>query len=82
MDLNINLSGLNSGLAHLNVLIIKLKKLAIISTQVTYESDHISLLRDSTMPSALNFVFYVFYCNVKEKYIRRTINSKKRNVYI
>ena len=51
----------------------------MISTQVTYESDHISLLRDSTMPSALNFVFYVFYCNVKEKYhIRRTVNSKKR----
>ena len=26
----------------------------IISTQVTYETGHISLLRDSTMPSAIN----------------------------
>ena len=28
---------------------------AIMSTQVTYENDHISLLQDSTISSALNF---------------------------
>ena len=53
------------------------------STQVIYEIDHISLLRDSTMSSAPNFCFfYVFYCNLKEKYhIKRNVDSKKRNVY-
>ena len=46
-----------------------------------YESDHISLLRDSAMPSALNFVFYLFYSNPKEKHdIGRKINSTKKNV--
>ena len=40
---------------------------AIISIQVTYETNHISLLHDSTMLNALIFVFYVFYCNLKEK---------------
>ena len=50
------------------------------STQVTYETDRIFLLCQSTMPSALNFC-YVFYCNLKEKaHIRRSINSKKKNV--
>ena len=30
-----------------------------------------------------SFVFYVFYCNLKEKYhIRRNINSKKREMFI
>ena len=50
------------------------------STQVTYETDNIYLLRDSTMSSALNFccVFFVFYFNLKEKdHIRRNINNKK-----
>ena len=38
---------------------------------------------NSTVSNALNFVFYVFYCNLKEKYhTRRIINSKKRNFYI
>ena len=47
------------------------------STQVTYESDHISLLRD------LRLVKYTkFYCNLKVKYhIRRKIDSKK-GVYV
>ena len=54
---------------------------AIRSIKATYEIDHISLLRDSTMSSALNFC-YVFYCNIKEKYhIRKIINSKKINIY-
>ena len=56
---------------------------AIMSTQVTYEIDHVSLLHDSTISSALNFCFYVFCCNPKEKGdITRNINSKKRNLYI
>ena len=38
---------------------------AIISTQVTYKTDHISLLQDSAMSSAL-----------KINHIRRKINGK------
>ena len=38
----------------------------------------ISLPRDSTISSALNFVFYPFYCNLKGKYcIRRNKDSEK-----
>ena len=47
------------------------------SAQVTYETDHVSVLRHSTMSGALNFCFYVFYFDLKEKYIRRKINCKK-----
>ena len=55
---------------------------AFMSIQVTYETDCISLLCDSTMSNAPNFCFYVFF-NLKEKdYIRRNINSKKRNIYV
>ena len=50
---------------------------AVISTQVTYETDQIYVLCCSTMSSALNFCFYVFYCDLKGKYIRRNINCKK-----
>ena len=51
------------------------------SIKATYEIYHTSLLRDSTMSSALNFC-YVFYYNLKEKdYIRKIINSKKINIY-
>ena len=54
---------------------------AVISTQVTYETDQIYVLCCSTMSSALNFCFYVFYCDLKGKYhIRRNINCKKRKV--
>ena len=50
------------------------------SIQVTYETDHISLLRDSIMANALNFCFYLCYCNLKEKdHTRRIIN---KNIYI
>ena len=46
------------------------------STHVTYETNHIY---DSTMSSALNFCFYVFFCNLKENnQIRRNINNKKK----
>ena len=63
----------------------KLKKCAIMSMQVTYEIDHIYLLRDSTISSALIFFFffYVFYRYLKEKdHVKRNIKSKTRNVYI
>ena len=47
------------------------------------ENDHISLLRYSTMSSARNFCFYIFYYNPMEKdHIRRKINSKKKNIYM
>ena len=45
---------------------------AIMSIKVTYEIDHICLLRDSTISRALNR-------NLKEKdHIKRNINSKKK----
>ena len=48
------------------------------SIQVIYETDHISLLRDSTVSNALNFCLYLCYCNLKEKdHARRIINNKK-----
>ena len=47
------------------------------STQVTYETDIISLIRVLIMSKALKFCFYVIYCNLKVKDIRRKINSKK-----
>ena len=53
------------------------------SPQITYEIDHVSLLQDSTILSALDFFFFffVFFFNLKEKgQITRNINSKKRNV--
>ena len=34
---------------------------AIMPTQVTYETDHISLLCDSTMSSASNFCFFMYF---------------------
>ena len=49
--------------------------------QVTYETDHILLPGDSTMSNTLNFCFYVFYCNLKQKdQIRRIINGKKKRI--
>ena len=48
---------------------------AIISTQVTYEIDGISLLQDLAI---IKFTFfYDFYCDLKEKYIKGNKNSKK-----
>ena len=56
---------------------------AIWLIQVTYEAEHISLLRDSAMSNALNFCFYIFYCNLKEKdHTKRIIDSKKINIYL
>ena len=57
---------------------------AIMLAQVTYKIDHVSLLQDSTISSALNFkFFYAFCCNLEEKgQITRNINSKRINVYI
>ena len=65
-----------SGPAHL-----KIKNIDQIN-KVTYGSDNISLLRDSTLSNVLNFHFYLFYCNRKEKYhITRKINRKNKNIY-
>ena len=49
------------------------------STQVTYEIDHISLLRDSKISSALNFCFwYVLLLSKRKKsHVKRNTNSKK-----
>ena len=48
---------------------------AIMSIKVTYKIDHISLLWDSTISSALNR-------NLKEKdHIKRNINGKKKCLY-
>ena len=45
------------------------------STHVTYETNHIY----DSMSGALNFCFYVFFCNLKENnQIRRNINNKKK----
>ena len=49
-------------------------------TQVTYETDHISLLQDLVISSAQNFCFLCITVILKN--IKRNINSKKRNVYI
>ena len=52
------------------------------STPITYETDHIPLLHDLKMSTALNFLlllfFYVFHRNLKKDRIRRNINSKKK----
>ena len=49
------------------------------STLVTYEIDHISVLRDSTIRK---YVF-TYFVNLKEKdQIKKYINSKKRDDYI
>ena len=51
------------------------------STQVTYETDHISCAVIQRCQVHQIFVFCVFYCNLKEKdHIRRNKNNKKRNV--
>ena len=47
-----------------------------------YESDHISLLRDLLMTTALNFDFLSILLNLKEKdHIKRKIRSKKNQYY-
>ena len=38
----------------------------------------ISLFYDSALPNVLDY--YLFYCNQKEKDIRRKINSKNKNI--
>ena len=50
--------------------------------KVMYGNGHISLLHDSKLSNILNFCFYLFYCNRKEKdHIRKRINSKNKNIY-
>ena len=51
--------------------------------KVTYGSDNIFLIYDSSLSNVLNFCFYLFCCNQKEKdHIRRKINSKNKNIYL
>ena len=46
------------------------------------KSDQILLLPDSSIWKTLNFVFYLFYYNLKGKYhIRRKIDSQKKYLY-
>ena len=35
--------------------------------EVTYESNHIYLIHDSTLSNVLDICFYLFYCNLKGK---------------
>ena len=51
------------------------------STQVTYEIDHVSLFLDLTISSALIFCFYVFYRYLKD-HVKRNVNSQRRNNYL
>ena len=52
------------------------------STQVTYETDQISLLCDPTMSSATNFCFFIF-CNLKKKkIILEDVKIVKKYMYI
>ena len=53
------------------------------SIHVTYETDHIPLLRDSTISKVPHFCFLCIYCNLNDKdHIRRIIISKKINIYV
>ena len=53
------------------------------STEVMYESNHISLLLDSRMSSVLKFLLFSIYCNLKEENpITKKINSKKKKMFI
>ena len=55
----------------------KLKKLVLLCQHKLH------MKSTTSISSALNLFFYVFYRNLKEKdHIKRNINSKKRNVYI
>ena len=53
---------------------------AITPTPIIYESDHISFFGDSTIASALNFVFNIFYLTQKKKIVlgENSKNSKKQ----
>ena len=49
----------------------------IVSTQVTYRTDSISLLCDSTISSSLKFHFFYIFCySLKEKDFNEMLNSK------
>ena len=54
----------------------------IMSTQVTYEIDHISLLQDSKISSVLNFCFWYVLSKRKKSHVKGNTNSKKRNVFV
>ena len=61
-------------------MIIELKKIVLISTQFTHETDHI--LNDSKMSSALNFCFLCILLSSKEKdHIRRNMHNKEKEMF-
>ena len=64
----------------MQILIIELKKLVLLCQHKLHMKPITSLYSvNSTISSALNFVFYVFCCNMNEKnHIRGNINSKKK----
>ena len=66
-----------------NIDLVKKNTRAIRLTHVIYETDHVSLLQDSTISSAQNFCFYVFYCNLKEKgQTTRNLSSKTKEIFM
>ena len=58
------------------------KTYAIMWTQGTYETDHISLLCDSTIPIVLSACFFMYFIVVQKKVIiLEEIWQVKKNVY-
>ena len=56
---------------------------AIMSTQVTYEIDYISLLWDSTIPNALSFCFLCILLGSKrKKIILKEIKIFKKGMFL
>ena len=43
------------------MMIIELKKLVLLGLQGTYETDRMSLLHDTAMSNAFNFVFLMYF---------------------
>ena len=56
------------------------KTYAIMWTQGTYETDHISLLCDSTIPIVLSACFFMYFIVVQKKsdHIRGNMTSEKK----
>ena len=64
------------------MLIIELKKLVLLRQYKLHMKPTISLYSE-IQQCQMNFVFCVFYCNLKEKgHIRRIINNNKRTIYM
>ena len=61
----------------------ELKKLVLLCQHKLYMKSTTSLYSEiqQCQVHQIFVFFYVFYCNLKEKYIKRNVDSKKRNVY-